>query len=91
MAETPESISYIKLRENEHPIDAVTINGQLPSSFQESGKIVTSISSSSTDAQIPSAKCLYDMIYGGEEQPSNRTLNNFWDGNTIWDGNIIWQ
>lgn len=64
MANTPESISYIKLGENEHPIDAVTIDGKSPSVFQESGKIVTSIDSNSTDEEIPSAKSLYEMIWG---------------------------
>ena len=87
MAETPESISYIKLGENEHPIDGVTINGQLPSSFQESGKIVTSISSSSTDAQIPSAKCLYDMIYGNSGESSSEPV---WDDSLVWNDNLIW-
>jgi len=33
----------------------------------DSGDIVTAISSSSTDAKIPSAKCVYDAIFGAME------------------------
>lgn len=72
MPEIPESISYIKIGNNEHPIDAVTLEGKPASYFQDGGKVVTSISQNSTDEQIPSAKCLYDMIYGsgGTSTPS---------------------
>jgi len=59
-----EPIQYIRFDEQNYPIDAVTINGRSVNEFQESGKIVTSINSSSTDEQIPSAKCLYEMIWG---------------------------
>jgi len=62
--ETPEAISYIKIGEKEHPIDAITVGGKSASNFQEASKIVQSISASSTDEQIPSAKCIYDIIYG---------------------------
>lgn len=73
MANTPEPISYIQLNDglDPHPIDAVSIEGKLMSDFQEAGKIVQSISASSTDEQIPSAKCLYDMIYGSGDVVNN--------------------
>ena len=46
MANTPESISYIQLNENIHPIDAVLIEGKLISDLHEAGKIVKTISAS---------------------------------------------
>lgn len=62
----PESISYIKINDEEHPIDAVTLGGKSASDFQE-GNLVTSINSSSTDEEYPSAKCIYDIVYGSNE------------------------
>ena len=59
-----ETISYININGNEHPIDACSIDGKNDEYFQESGKLVNHISSSSTDEEYPSAKCLYDMIWG---------------------------
>ena len=59
-----ETISYININGNEHPIDACSIDGKNDEYFQESGKLVNHISSSSTDDEYPSAKCLYDMIWG---------------------------
>ena len=69
MANIPESISYIQLNEDIHPIDAVSIEGKLISDFQEAGKIVQTISASSTDDEIPSAKCIYELVYGSYTPP----------------------
>ena len=69
MANTPESISYIQLNEDIHPIDAVSIEGKLISDFQEAGKIVQTISASSTHDEIPSAKCIYELVYGSYTPP----------------------
>ena len=71
MANTIESISYIQLNDglDPHPIDAVSIEGKLISDFQESGKIVQTISASSTDDEIPSAKCIYELVYGSYTPP----------------------
>ena len=67
-----ETISYININGNEHPIDACSIDGKNDEYFQESGKLVNHISSSSTDEEYPSAKCLYDMIWGiGGEHKDN--------------------
>ena len=71
MSETPESISYIRIGENEHPIDAATLNGKEASEFQEGGEIVRSIDQNSTDEQIPSARCIYGIIYGLPPLPAN--------------------
>ena len=62
MANTPESISYIQLNDGQdpHPIDAMTVGTK---SISEIGELVTSIDSSSTDTQYPSAKCIYDIVY----------------------------
>ena len=86
MANTPEPISYIQLTvgQKPHPIDAVSIEGKLMSDFQESGKIVKTISASSTDEQIPSAKCLYDMIYGSG---GGSVVNYNWGNDTDSWGN----
>jgi hypothetical protein len=67
MPNEPETISYINLGDGEgnHPIDAVTLNGKTAVSIMESG-IVTSIDSSSTDQEYPSAKCMY-TIFGEVE------------------------
>ena len=71
MTNTIESISYIKLNDelDIYPIDAVSIEGKLISDFQEAGKIVQTINASSTDDEIPSARCLYEMIYGSSTPP----------------------
>ena len=71
----PETISYIKINEEEHPIDAVTLGGKSASDFQEAGKIVQSISASSTADQIPSAKCIYDIIYGSNGGGASNNVN----------------
>ena len=85
MANTPESISHIKIGNEEYPIDAVAISGK---SAEQIGELVTSIDGESTDMQYPSAKCMYEIIYGSAQR---QTLNNTWNGNTVWDGNTIWQ
>lgn len=65
MANEPESISYINLGDNvDHPIDAVTIGEKSASDLLNKDNIVTSINESSDDAHYPSAKCIYDIIYG---------------------------
>ena len=71
MANTIEPISYIQLNDglDPHPIDAVSIEGKLISDFQEAGKIVQTISASSTDDEIPSAKCIYEMVWGSYHPP----------------------
>ena len=96
----PESISHIKVGNEEHPIDASTIEGknvselqeQFSGDFQLKSNLVTSINGDSTDSQYISAKCLYDMVYGsGSYQPSRKTLNNSWTSSTIWNGSTIWE
>ena len=71
MTNTIESISYIQLNDglDPHPIDAVSIEGKLISDFQEAGKIVQTISASSTNDEIPSAKCIYEMVWGSSTPP----------------------
>ena len=85
-----QSISYIQLNDglDPHPIDAMMVGNK---SAAQIGELVTSINSNSTDGQYPSAKCIYEMIYGSSFPPLPQTLNNIWDGITIWAENIIWQ
>ena len=65
MANEPESIRYINLGDNvDHPIDAVTIGEKSASDLLNKDNIVTSINESSDDEHYPSAKCVYDIIYG---------------------------
>lgn len=65
MANEPESIRYINLGDNiDHPIDAVTIGEKSASDLLNKDNIVTSINESSDDTHYPSAKCVYDIIYG---------------------------
>lgn len=65
MAKEGESISYIDFGDGiNHPIDALFVGEK---SAAEIGELVTSISGSSTDSQYPSAKCIYEMIYGPTE------------------------
>ena len=81
MANTPETISYINLGDGQgnHPIDAVTVGGKtvpeiktdFEEDFQLKSNIVTEISSSSTDTEYPSAKCVYDIIGNLETRLSN--------------------
>ena len=71
MPETPQSISYIRIGNNDHPIDAVTLNGKEVSEFQDGGKIVSSINQNSTDEQIPSAKCVYTELSNIETRLQN--------------------
>lgn len=68
--ENDKSIQYINLGDGEgnRPIDAITIGGK---SATEIGDLVTSIDSSSTDEQYPSAKCVYDLIGTLETRLSN--------------------
>ena len=59
----PESISSVRINDVDYPIDAVTVGGKSASDFQE-GNLVTSIDANSDDAHYPSAKCIYDIVYG---------------------------
>jgi hypothetical protein len=62
MANDPTPISHIRLNDIlDHPIDAVTVGGK---ETGEIGNLVTSIDSNSTDEEYPSAKCVYNIIYG---------------------------
>ena len=76
MANTPEPISYIKLNDglDPHPIDALFVGEK---SAAEIGELVTSISGSSTDSQYPSAKCIYEIIYGENGESSNSVNTNY--------------
>lgn len=70
-----ETISYIRLSDGEnHPIDAVTVEGktvnQVISQAVNSG-LVTSIDANSDDSHYPSAKCMYDIIGNIESRLSN--------------------
>ena len=75
MANTPESISHIQIGQDVHPIDAVSVGGKtlenLQSDFQLKSNMVTSLSSSSTDSQYPSAKLVYDILGDIERRLSN--------------------
>ena len=79
MANTPESISHIQVGQDVHPIDAVTVGGKTVSQiksdfsddFQLKSNIVTSLSSTSTDTEYPSAKAVYDIIGDLERRLSN--------------------
>lgn len=55
------SIQKIRIGNKEHPFDALTLDGKTK---EQIGNLVTSIDSSSTDEEYPSAKCIYDIIYG---------------------------
>ena len=59
----PESISSVRINDVDYPIDAVTVGGKSASDFQE-GNLVTSIDANSDDVHYPSAKCIYDIVYG---------------------------
>lgn len=63
MADTPESIQKIRINGEDHPIDAVTLNEKSTSDFLDKSKLVTELTAESTDEQVPSAKCVYDIIY----------------------------
>ena len=65
---TPQSIQKIKIGNEEHPIDAVSVGGK---TINQIGELVTSIDAESTDVQYPSAKCMYDLIGDIEERLSN--------------------
>lgn len=75
MANTPQSISHIQIGQDSHPIDAVSVGGKtlenLQSDFQLKSNMVTSLSSSSTDSQYPSAKLVYDILSDLERRLSN--------------------
>ena len=65
MAADIKSISSILVGDEEIPIDAVTIAMSTGSkTAEEIGDLVTAISGGSTDEEYPSAKCVYDIIYG---------------------------
>lgn len=68
--ENEKSIQYINLGDGQgdRPIDAVTVGGK---SAAEIGTLVTSIDSSSTDSEYPSAKCVYDLMGNLETRLSN--------------------
>lgn len=68
--ENEKSIQYINLGDGEgdRPIDAITVGGK---SAEDIGTRVTSINSNSTDAEYPSAKCVYDLMGGLETRLSN--------------------
>lgn len=54
------AIRYINLGDGvERPIDAAAVGGK---TIEQIGTLVTSINSSSTDTEYPSAKCMYDII-----------------------------
>lgn len=61
MSKIIESISYININNENHPIDALSIGGK---TISEIGELVTFIDEGSTDSQYPSAKCIYEMVYG---------------------------
>ena len=65
MANSTETISHIRIGQEVHPIDAVSVGGktltEIQNSFQEKG-LVTSIDENSDDQHYPSAKCMYDII-----------------------------
>ena len=92
MANTIESISYIQLNDglDPHPIDAVSIEGKLISDFQEAGKIVQTISASSTDDEIPSAKCIYELVYGSYTPPVHDYSKDYLTFNILSAGTINW-
>jgi len=65
MANEPESISYINLGDDiNHPIDAVTVGEKSANNILNKNGLVTSINASSDDEHYPSAKCVYNIIYG---------------------------
>lgn len=72
MANDIQTISYINLGDGqEHPIDAVSVGGKLGENIQVTGNLVTSVNSSSSDTQYPSAKCIYTLIGNIETLLSN--------------------
>lgn len=42
--------------------DTLYVIDEIPGEFEETANKVTSLSSSSTDTQYPSAKCVYDLV-----------------------------
>jgi len=64
--EEPAHDSTITIRMNGATLDSFTTNARNAKTIDlgsiQTGNLVTSISSSSTDAQYPSAKCMYDII-----------------------------
>ena len=54
-------------------LDNYTNNTTLQSTYQTKSNLVTSVSSSSTDTQYPSAKCVYDLI--GDLESALETLD----------------
>ena len=72
MANDIETISYINLGDGqEHPIDAVSVGGKLGENIQVTNNLVTSVNSSSSDIQYPSAKCIYTLMGNIETLLSN--------------------
>lgn len=72
MSNEIQTISYINLGDGqEHPIDAVSVGGKLGENIQVTNNLVTSVNSSSSDTQYPSAKCIYTLIGNIETLLSN--------------------
>lgn len=99
MANTPESISHIQIGQDVHPIDASTIGGEtitnIENTFQLIENLVTEIDSNSTDTEYPSAKLLYDMIWGDEGEHQDEPLFDYSQEYLKFDvvegGTILWK
>ena len=55
-------MTITKLTNNIQPLDEVDKINEIIDGKQDTSNLVTSISASSTDAQYPSAKCMYDIV-----------------------------
>jgi len=76
MADTIEaSISHVQIGEELHSIDATFLNGKQDSDFQEKN-LVTTINSSSTNNQYPSAKAVNDKVIGLVGDASIASVND---------------
>lgn len=75
----PELITSIQIGNDEYSFDDVTVGGK---SSVDIGTLVTSIDSNSTDDQYPSAKCLYEMIYG--------KASDYWNSVDVWNEDEPW-
>lgn len=67
MIDNPKSIQYIRVGEDDYSFDAITVGGK---SAEEIGELVTSINGESTNNQYPSAKALYELVYGSTPEPT---------------------
>lgn len=88
MADTPQSIQKIKVGQTEHPIDAVTLEGKSATDIQENG-LVTSIGPSSDDDHYPSAKCIYEIVYG--PQPPHDYSQDYFTLDVLESGTFTWD